>query len=326
MLQTNRTRGVARSGFTLIELLVVIAIIAILIGLLLPAVQKVREAAARTTCQNNLKQLGLAAHNYESSFGTLPPGHLGGYPARGTTPATLGYAVQCVGVLAHLLPQMEQENVYRVMLNGMPGDYLSVTKTYNAWWSYTPTFTAAQTKIKTFLCPSDTADSATVAYAALQPDLRSPGVIYSWGVGFGGATATALGKTNYVGSSGYVDYGTGFDDRGGVLGNRTTQKIATITDGSSNTIMFGESLGDPDFGAVAWRHTWMGSGAIPTGWGGISTQPSTQWFAFGSKHTGVVNFTMGDGSVRSMKKPTTWPLIVWASGVADGVLYDSNGL
>src|SRR5262249_24094666 len=108
-----------KMGFTLIDLLVVIAIIAILIGLLLPAVQKVRDAAARTNCQNSLKQLGIAAHNYHSCYGTFPPGanlspnspSLGynGYPPyvpNGTY----------VGSVAYLLQYIEQQNIYNQIL------------------------------------------------------------------------------------------------------------------------------------------------------------------------------------------------------------------
>src|SRR5688500_18971423 len=107
MRSVSRTRG-----FTLIELLVVIAIIAILIGLLLPAVQKVRDAAARMSCQNNLKQIGLAAHNFESAHGHLPPGTLG--PPPGMPPSHPNiFSYQHLGVLAILLPYVEQENLYR---------------------------------------------------------------------------------------------------------------------------------------------------------------------------------------------------------------------
>jgi prepilin-type N-terminal cleavage/methylation domain-containing protein len=125
-----------RLAFTLIELLVVIAIIAILIGLLLPAVQKVREAAARTKCQNNLKQLGLATHNINDTYGTLPPLCAAG--STSLSPASVGpYAGKNYTILAFMLPFIEQGNVYNQM---SPSAY--------AGGQYA-------TVIKPFLCPSD---------------------------------------------------------------------------------------------------------------------------------------------------------------------------
>src|SRR5215213_60721 len=157
---TRRAQG--RSAFTLIELLVVIAIIAILIGLLLPAVQKIREAANRMQCQNSLKQLGLGAHNYESANGYLPPGFLGSFPtatpygADSSYPGT-GYDGQGVGVLVHLLPYVEQDNLYRMLTADTPADYLDPTKKYPAFWNYASWWNNRGARIKTFLCASDNA-------------------------------------------------------------------------------------------------------------------------------------------------------------------------
>src|SRR5262249_51587507 len=136
----------SRKGFTLIELLVVIAIIAILIGLLLPAVQKVREAAARMSCSNNLKQIGLAAHNFQSTNNKLPPAYLGD-AATVTTPT---FTYQYHGTLALLLPYMEQDNVYRQLTI----DTNLTSKGAGPWWGLSNNWAMAQSRIKSFVCPS----------------------------------------------------------------------------------------------------------------------------------------------------------------------------
>lgn len=130
-------------GFTLIELLVVIAIIAILIGLLLPAVQKVREAAARVTCQNNLKQIGLALQNCGSAYNGLYPPGIGSFPNQNATrPPTSG---AWGGFLYHLLPFMEQQNVYNLSATGTGGYDVELGGGG----------AVESVKIKSYICPSD---------------------------------------------------------------------------------------------------------------------------------------------------------------------------
>jgi prepilin-type N-terminal cleavage/methylation domain-containing protein len=282
-------RGERRTGFTLIELLVVIAIIAILIGLLLPAVQKIREAANRMKCSNNLKQIALAAHNYESANGEFPVAL-----RQDTTGASLG---SLIGVLGQILPYVEQDNVYRMI----PPAMLQPNYVGNWWGSISygpnaPGITAARTKISTYVCPSD-GNQWTQASGVFIGLVISGSTLFGY-YNANGGNATDAGRGNYLGCGGM--FGSAYIYPGTFGANAKVQtKFADITDGTSNTFMFGETLGGEETGQRQYALTWMGAGSLPTYWG----LPSPgQWYTFGSKHSGVVQFAYGDGSVRRLRK------------------------
>jgi prepilin-type N-terminal cleavage/methylation domain-containing protein len=313
-------------GFTLIELLVVIAIIAILIGLFLPAVQKVREAAARMGCQNNLKQLGLAAHNYASANGHLPPGYLGTFPnltaPTGSFAPSNPYPAQFVGVLTYLLPYAEQDNLYKSMMPDLPPDYLSTTKAYAPWWNYPSAWQAAQTRVKTFLCPSDSAYANTVGTIVGAHTFPLPGAVDEdlpfFPIGGGGDN---LGRTNYAGVAGYG--GAVSDPSAGVFTNRSGVSLAQLSaaDGASNTAMFGEYLGDTDTGPRRYAAAWMGLGSLAT-FPGLGAGSASNSFTFASKHSGIVQFCFADGSVRGLRKNADYNNFIWATGWHDGQVVD----
>ena len=351
--------GRLRGAFTLIELLVVIAIIAVLIGLLLPAVQKVREAAARATCQNNLKQIALAAHNYQSALGKFPAGYLGPYPNLGGDIFQDGRygPFQQTGVFPYLLPYLEQEPLYRALLAAAAPTYFNLDAIGGSTapprgtcdpaiqeWYYTPAlFGAAQAKVKAFRCPSDAPEERGRITIMFHSGKRGPQVAW-FNPGEG---ADALGRTNYVPLPGYDGLGEGSDSNGasiaglaGVFVNRTQRTFESMTDGTSNVAVFAESLGDcerctaPNRGSMAW----LGAVAIPSAYGGITGADDFSdyaYYSYGSRHTGVVNFAWGDGSVRPLRKyqayvaaPTRtrspgWYAVSRLTAMADGELIDS---
>jgi len=298
---------------------VVIAIIAILIGLLLPAVQKVREAANRMKCSNNLKQIALAAHNFESTHGVLPPGHNGPPPSGkrfDTDPVFWNY--QHFGTLPQLLPYVEQDNLYKlIQANWEP------TATGPGWWTVTANWNAAQTKVKLFRCPSDPDADRT-------PDVALGIFPYAIGTDSGNATRLEfgapypLGRTNYVASAGGLGkILNAWDQFTGYFYSQSKTTIAQAIDGSSNTFLFGETLGGTFPGKRDFAFCWMGATPMPSGYG-LPT-PTHSW-AFGSAHTGVVLFAFGDGAVRGVRTTADYPTFVYASGANDGFAFDMGKL
>jgi prepilin-type N-terminal cleavage/methylation domain-containing protein/prepilin-type processing-associated H-X9-DG protein len=368
-------------AFTLIELLVVIAIIAILIGLLLPAVQKVREAASRMSCQNNLHQIALAAANYESAYQKFPVGLNVSPNSTDVNGATYNIAPPAagpyVGVLAYLLPYMEQQNVY----NLIPATWFPSNTTVGAWaYNYPPfDFTdpnvptnlqngtgagyaafGINSVIKPYLCPSDNAGSGPgtnlftqgiaqgiidgAGITAINPANNQPYVFIDYVLDLPNY-GHEMGRTNYTGVGGgygviqpgdtihsqYAPFFGIYTDKGG------PQKITAISDGTSNTMAFGETLtGWHKDGQRQFELTWMGSGWMPT-WYGLAPQWPDEFgngssdFSrrqFQSKHTGIVNFAFADGSVHAISIGCDFNTFIYMSGMADGKVIDfsSTGL
>ncbi|MFQ3651975.1 MAG: DUF1559 domain-containing protein [Gemmataceae bacterium] len=204
-----------RVAFTLIELLVVMAIIAVLIGLLLPAVQKVREAAARMQCSNNLKQLGLACHNFEGSYGRLPNYEL----APGPNQISGNYSVH-----ARLLPFIEQENLQRLIDFNLP-----IRLGSGGGSTLNPLVApAASTIVKTFLCPSDGQPPVVDYIEGIPPNL----------------VTNRMAGTNYAVNLG-SGAGTTYDTRvptDGMFWINSQINWLSVTDGTSNTVLMSEWL------------------------------------------------------------------------------------
>ncbi|MDB5335354.1 MAG: hypothetical protein JWN70_973 [Planctomycetaceae bacterium] len=317
-MSRTRTRT---PGFTLIELLVVIAIIAVLIALLLPAVQQAREAARRSQCKNNMKQLGLALHNYHDTFNLFPPGSFAGVYAQYIGGGNDG-SRKCWFQM--ILPYIDQAPLYNQLTpyfnNG--ADMLTVP------------LSIITTKIVVLQCPSD----------------PTAGKVSSQGQGFIGNYVLCHGPQDPTGS---INGSTNGYRCNGMFFGISSTKMRDLTDGSTNTVMAGELIVVPDGatdpgGCYGGIYDYRGAYYNPTSWGTLFTTlnppntsvPDQIWNACGSiarapcsgcaqssnlvharsLHTGGAHAMLGDGSVRFISSNVDRNTFQAIGGRNDGIV------
>jgi prepilin-type N-terminal cleavage/methylation domain-containing protein/prepilin-type processing-associated H-X9-DG protein len=295
-----------RRGFTLIELLVVMAIIAVLIGLLLPAVQKVREAAARTQCQNNLKQIGLALHNYHDRMNRFPPGYydLAPWPNDDQGPGW--------GWASFLLADLEQGNLQN-----------QINYTVNLGDNSPSVVAARATFLKVFQCPSDPSPAPTFTITD------------------GGANSWVLAHGSYIACNGNdgVDDNTTPPHTGAFVRATAGFRIADIPDGLSNTFFVGERCTTMSVSTWAGVPTgsqvpsvrspgdFSGGSALVLGHCGPHLPNDnivTDADAMSSGHTGGVQFLFGDGSVHMIGNGISQPVYDALATRAGGEVVDGS--
>ncbi len=299
------------SGFTLIELLVVIAIIAILIAILLPAVQQARAAARRIQCQNNLKQIGLALHQFHDAQGAFPPARLVQDGVRTLSNDGTTTGLDEPSWLIHILPYLEQSPLY------------------SKWDLYKPfgvnSLTVRQTVVQTYLCPERHAGTSPVAPESTI-DILMPCGCPGWQYVPAGAVADYVGNHGDLSPGAFgqpTDFYWGGRGTGVIISSHPKVKgtnivpgwedkitISDIHDGTSNTVMVGEPFipegemtkspynGPAYFGRHFQNFIRVGGSGVP-----LAHNPGDQrgnMYSFGSAHNGIVQFALADGSVRGI--------------------------
>jgi len=341
-----------RHGFTLIELLVVIAIIAVLIGLLVPAVQKVREAANRMSCSNNLKQLALAAMNYEGQNQYFPPGWIApnsvyNLPGAGIIMGPRLNETRCTNVMVELLPFIEQEGLVKKW------DFVGNNNLMNA---ANPNGPAGQV-VKIFLCPTSVvASRPTAVVSGATYGLNSYGGV-GGRISFSARTTALPQAPNTNGTSPQPIAPAALNVSGsttihatldGMFYTNSRVRISDVIDGTTNTLMFGERQHkDPIFDQIYTSFPilgWSGWGWVnqenalgdflvggcqPINWMvpasavGSPNSSNNNWIrmklsSMSSGHSGGANVALADGSVRflrdSLPVATLWALCTRASG------------
>jgi len=332
-----------RRAFTLIELLVVIAIIAMLVGLLLGAVQKVREAAARMKCSNNLKQITLGIHSYHDANKKFPPGfihadttNIADFKAGGNFGPTQSFddfvgKNSNIGFMAFILPFLEQSGFDdKLTLAGLSKNINPATNSQTCWFYNSTTSSVGKIRLKLAECPSDplAAHSQILSGVWTYPTSATAAVTQSMATGGGN-----FAPSNYaaVGGAFGTIPGHPWDAWQGILANRTQIRLEHVTaaDGSSNTLLIGESLGrhHPSIADYGQKISWLGSVYLPTA-EGLPRIYNDRHFSSG--HIGgIIQFGMGDGGVRSIRNGfgssgAQRDVFIAMSGWKDGVNFNGS--